>query len=272
MNRKELLRHLVENPANGKVFWNLAESLFRELQGRKVQDEEKALWAAVCYRLAAYFQDTAETWGKVGARLAQLRLAPLAQLDCFRKSLDKDPHNAKSLKGLALTLKRLGRYNEALEYYELACQQGKVDYEIYLGIGECYHHLGRHERAQEYFQKTLQEAQAHKPAAVSRVQNKIRQLGYGDLLPATAKISATQTQLQDSIEELARHGLPEDLAKRLQAKVRALPLEEGQKVVNNVKRYWDLCKQGSITEEDFSTLVESQLGSKHEDLGPFSNP
>jgi tetratricopeptide (TPR) repeat protein len=258
MNRKEILRRLVENPTNGNALWHVAESLFQELQSHRDRDEEKALWAAVCYRLAAHFEDTAESWGRAGTRLAQLRLAPLVQVECFTKALEKDPHNVRNLKGRALVYKHLGKFNEALEDLEQACRQGEVDYEIHLNMGECYHHLGRPESARECFRKALEAASTQNPAHIKRVQKRIRQLGYGDLLPATAtkEVPDPKAGLRARIDELVHHGLPTDLADYLQERIEGLSLEEAKRVVEKAARFWELHQQGSLTEEEVRHLLK----------------
>jgi tetratricopeptide (TPR) repeat protein len=256
MNRKEILRRLVENPTNGNALWRVAESLFQELQSRRDRDEEKALWAAVCYLLAAHFEDTAKSWGRAGTRLAQLRLAPLVQVECFTKALEKDPHNVLSLKGRALAYKRLGKFNEALEDLEQACQQGEVDYEIHLNMGECYHHLGKPEPARECFQKALEAASPQGPAHIERVQKRIRQLGYGDLFPATEEVPDPKAGLRARIDELVHDGLPKDLADYLQERIGALSLEEAKRAVEKAARFWGLYRQWSLTEEEIRHLVK----------------
>jgi hypothetical protein len=54
---------------------------------------------------------------------------------------------------------------------------------------------------------------------------------------------------------MARLGLPQDLAARLREGVEARSVEEAEKFMEAVTRYWDLYRQGSLNEEDLRRLI-----------------
>jgi tetratricopeptide (TPR) repeat protein len=252
MNREEILQRLLDNPQDGNWFFRLAESLFRELDPNR--DREKALWAAVCYLLAAHFQDDPRTWGVVGSRLRRLRMSPRLQKDCFTKALERNPHDLQSLIGRGMASMRLGEYREALRDFEAACRNGDPSPLTRLNMGRCWHSLGNSDRARECFREAL--AMSQGSPDFDRVREGIRQLGgYEDLLPAVGGAPDPKAPLRARIDEMARLGLPQDLAARLREGVEARSVEEAERFMEAVTRYWDLYRQGSLKAEDLRKLI-----------------
>jgi Flp pilus assembly protein TadD len=83
----------------------------------------------------------------------RLDLLDQAESD-FRRVLDIDPDNARTLNALGYTLAdRTNRYQEALGYVERALAQTPDDPAVIDSMGWVLYHLGRFQEAREYLQR-----------------------------------------------------------------------------------------------------------------------
>ncbi len=76
----------------------------------------------------------------------------------FLKAIELDSTHRRARKAVALSLYRVGRYQEAAEHYQYYLAEDSTDADILNRMGNCYYKLEQYETAAEWYRRALQYA------------------------------------------------------------------------------------------------------------------
>lgn len=95
--------------------------------------------------------------------------------ECYKRALQQEPHNYIIWHNLGIALCQLGQNEEALQCFELPCQNNYV--ESWLSRGTALRNIGRYKDALATFAQTFVLDPKH-PTAYSNYGNTLREFGY----------------------------------------------------------------------------------------------
>jgi len=128
--------------------WRNTETLFRHAIA--VTDKNYIAHFGLGNGLVAQFLEEEEATGSSDPELLRQAIVHYQQAVALRPNYDR------AFYGMAGALKRLERYDEAVENFQACVELGMVDENLQTHLGECYEELGQPEQARAAYERALE--------------------------------------------------------------------------------------------------------------------
>jgi len=214
--RQQLEQAIVNNEADTDAYRALAELHIKEA---RYQDAEKVLTKALQVtghdlQLQAKLEDTIILRAKAQLKVAEARakdkqtetakdLANEVRQNVYRLELDiynaraqRFPEDLRVKYELAVRLKKLGNYDEAIELFREARNDRKVKTPATIDMGECLQHLKQYSKALQCYQRAVESADK----ADQLEQKKIALYRAGVLAAGLKQADVAKTHLNDLLK------------------------------------------------------------------------
>ncbi|MEM0952443.1 MAG: tetratricopeptide repeat protein [Cyanobacteria bacterium P01_H01_bin.74] len=119
------------------------------------------------------------------ARLSETEGDLQAAEKALRRSITLEPKDAMNLVKLASVLRKLGRPNEAVQYYQQAIAQNPHDAMLHYGLGSLFEQLGDYSQAEVAYKTALQKNPRYQFGLFNLSRTQIQQQDYRSAIATT---------------------------------------------------------------------------------------